>query len=146
MKALRACTLSMGLIALALTAPAAAERMQRFGDYEAHYSLVPTTLLNPRVAAGYGISRGRDRALLSISVLNAAGEPIRAEVTGVVKDLLGQERALELDEVVEGEAVYYLTEIRHGDREVLRFAIDIATPEGASHRLAFQQQMFWSDR
>lgn len=135
--------LAFTLLALGPTGPALAERMQSFGQHEAHYSLVPTTLLAAAVAADYGISRGRDRALLNVSILDAGGHPVQAQVSGTVKDLLGQQREIAFREIVEGEAVYYLAEIRHSDREVLRFAIDIETAGGETHQLTFQQKMYW---
>lgn len=133
----------LALLAIVIGTPAArAERMQRLGSYEVHYSLIPTLMLKPDIAAGYGISRSRDRALLNVSVIDPATGPVKARVDGVVRDLLGLTRTLEFQEVVEGEAVYYLATLRHDDQETLRFDIGIATPDGQSHRLEFQQKMY----
>ncbi len=125
---------------------AVAEQMQPIGDYQAHYSLVPTLFLTPEVAARYRVVRARDRALLNVSVLDADGTAVAAQVSGVVRNLLGQEQPLALRQVVEGEAVYHLAEVAHSDREVLRFLIDILTPDGARHRLEFSQKMYWEGR
>lgn len=134
------------LLTVLIGAPASAERMQRIGPFEAHYSLVPTTMLSAEVAASYRITRGRDRALLNVTILDASAMPVQAEVSGVVRDLLGQPSDLPFREVLEGGAVYYLAEIRHEDQEVLRFTIDVGTPDGGTHQVAFQQKMYWSDR
>jgi hypothetical protein len=134
------------VLTLSLAAPSVAEQMRRIGDFEAHYSLLPTTFLKPDIAARYGITRGRDQALLNVSILGADGVPVPAQLSGSVRDLLGQQRTLEFQEVQEGQAVYYLTTMRHDHREVLRLAIDIGTPDGAVHRLEFQQELFWADR
>jgi len=134
------------LLVAAVCLPAAAEQMRPIGDYQAHYSLMPTLFLNPEVAAGYGITRSRDRALLTVSILDSNGGPVTADVRGRVKDLLGAQQALAFEEVREGAAVYYLATIRHSDRDVLRFDIRITTPDGADHELAFQQKMYWEDR
>jgi hypothetical protein len=142
----RRAALLAGLVCWFAAATAAAERMQPIGDYRAHYSLVPTLFLKPEIAASYGIRRSRDRALLNVSILDADGAPVRASVSGTVRNLLEQQHALSLREVVEGSAVYYLAEVRHSDREVLRFAFDIVTPDGQRHRLTFQQQMYWEGR
>lgn len=132
------------LVVLWLAAGTAlAERMVRFGAYEAHYSLVPTTMLKPAIATRYDLTRARDRALLNVSVLDGNDAPVRAKVSGVVRDLLGQTSDIAFREVAEGEAVYYLAEIRHGDQDVLRFAIDVETPDGMVHELAFQQKLYW---
>lgn len=133
-------------LTLNLAAPAAAEQMRRIGAFEAHYSLLPTTFLKPDIAARYGITRGRDRALLNVSILDTDGLPVTAELSGSVRDLLGQRRTLEFQEVQEGDAVYYLATMRHDHREVLRLAIDIGTPDGAAHQVEFQQELFWADR
>jgi hypothetical protein len=134
------------LLALGLGAVAQAEQMQRIGSFEAHYSVVPTMFLKPDVAARYGITRGRDRALVNVAVLDRDDAPVRAAVSGRIRNLLEQDQPLEFREVTEGEAVYYLAEIRHGDRDVLRFAIDIETPDQTDHLVEFQQRMYWDGR
>lgn len=138
--------LAVTLVVLAASLPASAEQLQRIGTYEAHYSLVPTTFLRPEVASRYGLSRGRDRALLNVSVLDTDGTPVRASLTGTVRNLLEQTEVLEFREVQEGTAIYYLHELRHSDREVLRFHLDITPPDGVSYPLEFQQKMYWEGR
>jgi hypothetical protein len=130
------------LLAACVTAPAAAEQKQAIGDYDAHYSLVPTLFLKPDIADRHGIRRARDRALLNVSVLDGSDTPVRAAVSGHVKNLLGQDLRLEFREVLDGTAVYYLAVVQHTDREVLRFAIDITTPDAATHRLDLTQTMY----
>ena len=128
-------------LALCLAGPAAAEQMQPIGGFEAHYSVVPTTFLRPEIAASYDVTRGRDRA-----ILDAEGVPVRAEVSGVVRNLLEQVQPLEFRQVVEGVAVYYLAEVKHTDREVLRFALQVETPDGGTHDVRFNQKMYWEGR
>lgn len=133
---------ALALIPLLWIGQAAAEQKQVFGDYEAHYGVVPTLFLEPEVAGRYGLTRGRDQALVNVSVLGPGGLPVTAHVSGTVQDLLGQVRDLAFDEVVEGDAVYYLAVIHFDDLEVLRFAIEIGTPDGGAHDLTFQQKMY----
>ncbi|MEQ8858306.1 MAG: DUF4426 domain-containing protein [Pseudomonadales bacterium] len=137
---------AVALLALGTWLPASAEQFRQLGAYQGHYSLVPTTFLSPEVAADYGITRGRDRALLNVSIIDPDAGPVRAEVTGTVRDLLGIVQPLEFEEILEGDAVYYLATVKHADQEVLRFAIDVRTPDGASHLLTFQQKTYWDDR
>jgi hypothetical protein len=134
------------LLGICLATAANAEQMQPIGDYEAHYSLVPTLFLKPDIAARHDIRRGRDRALLNVSVLDAGGTPVRAKVTGYARNLLGQDLPLGFQEVQDGTAVYYLAVVRHTDREVLRFAIEITTPDAAVHRLDLTQTIYWEGR
>lgn len=133
---------AVAAVLLIVAAGARAEQKVRMGDYEAHYALVPTTMLGTHLATDYGISRAPDQVLLTISVIDARGTAVHARVSGVVRDLLGQERALYLREVVEGDAVYYLTGIRHDDEDVLRFDIEVTTPDGRTHALDFQQKVY----
>jgi hypothetical protein len=148
MRALR--TLLPILLGVALTfgiaITASAEQKQRIGAYDAHYSLVPTLFLKPEIAKRHGISRGRDRALLNVSILDGSNTPVQAAVAGHVKNLLGQETKLAFREVLDGTAVYYLAVVQHTDREILRFFIDIVTPDSATHRLDLTQKMYWEGR
>ena len=63
------------LVALSLVSVNAwAEQMAVFGDWEVHYSLIPTEFLTPEIASKYQVIRGSDRALLNISVVkNSVG-------------------------------------------------------------------------
>jgi len=138
--------LSAVLLLAVLAAPAGAEQFEQLGRFEAHYSVVPTTMLKPAIAADYGITRARDRALVNIALIDPQSGPLPAGVSGSVRDLLSVERPLEFTEVREGDAVYYLATIEHGDEETMRFFVDVETPDGASHRLEFQQKLYWTNR
>lgn len=131
---------------LLIAAGASAEQMQKLGDWEVHYVLVPTTFLNKDIAADYQIERGRDRALVNISILDNAGNPVVADVSGRVINLLSQSENLQFREVTEGPAVYYLADVRHTDRDVLRFEIQIVPPDQTSQLLKFQQKVYWEGR
>jgi len=129
-----------------ITPAAQAEQVQRLGDWDVHYVLIPTSFLKPEIAARHGIARGRDRAMLNISVLDSDGLPVAVEISGNIRNLLEQVQALTFIEVREGTAVYYLAEVKHSDREILRLSIEIAPPDGSKQVLQFQQQMFWDGR
>ena len=120
-----------------------AQQMQRFGDYELHYIVIPPTMLQPEIAARYGIRRGKDRALCNISVINSDGAGVRADLTGSSQNPLGQRQGLSFSEVVDGEAIYYLATIRHADEEIHRINID-ASVVGASTTLKLQQKLYWA--
>jgi hypothetical protein len=134
------------LLAAAVIVPASAEQKRSIGAYDAHYSVVPTLFLKPEIAARHGISRGRDRALLNVSVLDRTDTQVKATVSGTVRNLLGQQLKLEFREVLDGTAVYYLAVVQHTDREVLRFDIDITTPDAVVHQLDLTQTLYWQDR
>ena len=138
----------VALTVLALLVPGAlhAEQKQMLGPYEAHYVVVQSTFLQEDVAAKYGIVRGQGRALMNLSFLDESLRPVAVSLSGVSRNLLGQEVPLEFREVREGPAIYYLAEVRHTDRETLRFRVQVTTPDGQARELAFQQQMFWDDQ
>ncbi|MGD8416655.1 MAG: DUF4426 domain-containing protein [Pseudomonadales bacterium] len=123
-----------------------AEQMQRLGPFQAHYAVVQSTFFDETVARRYEIVRGRDRAVVNVSILDADGKPVSATVEGSVTNLLGQVTPMAFKEIREGEAVYYLAQIKHTDRETLRFKVAITTPDGIERQLDFQQQMFWDGR
>lgn len=134
------------LLALLLSAPAHAEQKQMLGPYESHWAVVQSTFFSEAVAGKYGIVRGRDRALMNLSFLDPSLTPVPVSLKGVARNLLGQEVALDFREVREGPAIYYLAEVRHTDRETLRFSIQVTTPDGETREMTFQQQMFWDGR
>jgi hypothetical protein len=131
---------------LTLMPSAQAEQFRRLGAWDVHYVVIRTSFLKPEIAARNNIVRGRDRALLNLSVLGRDGQPVAAEVTGTVRNLLEQVQPLEFQTVREGTAIYYLAEVRHTDRETLRFAIDIVPPDGIPQQLRFQQQLYEDGR
>ncbi len=120
-----------------------AEQKRVFGDYEVHYIVLPTTFLKAKVADRYNLPRGRDRALVNVSILDAAGSAVAGQITGSSENLLGQRQQLTFTEVTEGEAIYYLALLRHADEEFHRVAIDVVLPNGETGEIRFQQQMFW---
>lgn len=137
------------LLALALmfaVTPATAEQYEKLGPFDVHYVVVPSSFFSPEIAERYDIVRGRDRALMNVSVLDAGQTAVAVAIAGTATNLLGQQQALEFREVREGDAVYYLAQVRYTDRETLRFAVDITAPEDVTRTLQFQQQMYWDDR
>lgn len=125
---------------------AGAEQMRRLGNWDVHYVLIPTMFLNKDIAANNQITRGRDRALLNISVIGDDGTPVAADVSGFVMNLLGQQQALDIVEVREGSAIYYLATLKYTDREVLRFEVTITPPDDIPQVLKFQQQVYWEEQ
>ena len=118
-----------------LSAPARAERSHVQGGYTVHYNAIPTTVLSPEVARQYGITRSAGRALINIAVLRSPGESaqpqaVRARVLAHVRSLIGQRMPIELREIVEQDAVYYIGDFRVRGEERLRFELEI-TPDGA---------------
>ena len=132
-------------LALLAASPVHAEQKAVFGDREAHYVVFPSIFLSAEIAQRYGLPRAKDISILNLSVLDAAGQGTPAQLAGRTTNLLGQISPLTFREIREGQAIYYLAEIRHANREVLRFALEIKPPEGEAHQLRFQQELFWAE-
>ncbi len=120
------------LLGLIATTSALAQQSTRFGGYELHHSIVYTTFLSPEVAAEYGIARGADKAILTLSVRNVdsgeiAGRPMT--IDGRTWDLItGGD--MDIKEIREGRATYYIIPFEFLDREY-RFFEFTFQPEGA---------------
>ena len=120
------------LLGLIVTTTALAQQSTRFGQYELHHSIVYTTFLSPEVASEYGIARGTDKAILTLSVRDVdsgeiAGRPMA--IDGRTWDLItGGD--MDIKEIREGRATYYIIPFEFLDREY-RFFEFTFQPEGA---------------
>ncbi len=131
------------LIALLLGSNALAQQSSQFDEFELHHSIVYSTFLSPKVAAEYGIVRGADKAILTLSVRNAnsgeiAGRPM--EIEGKTWDLITGGK-MNIQEIKEGKATYYIIPFEFLDREY-RFFEFAFRPDGSekqySHKMKVQ--------
>ncbi|NKI35029.1 DUF4426 domain-containing protein [Wenzhouxiangella sp. XN79A] len=132
--------------ALLLAAGAApAQQAERFGPYEVHYNALNTNLLTPEVARAYGIQRAGTRAMLNVTVLHTEdNRAVPATVTASATNLTNQRRSIELREVRDQEAIYYLGTFRVTDEEWMNFSIEVQ-PEGRvgpPFTFSFRQQFY----
>ena len=124
-----------------------AEQSQDFGQYVVHYNAISTDSLLPEVARQYGITRSKNRGMLTMTVLkkvmNTAGTPVEAKVSGTATNLSQQLRTLDLRQIRDGSAVYYLSEFPITNREVLDFNLQV-TPkdENNGFTVKFRQEFF----
>ena len=109
------------------------ESSQTFGAYTVHYSAFTADTLPPSMAKAYGVTRSKNRAVLTLSVLKQSvgptGTAVRAKVVATATNLTGQLKKIDLREIDEGTGVYYLAEFPVAHEEVLDFRIKV-TPEG----------------
>jgi hypothetical protein len=123
------------------------ENFQEFGDYVVHFNAQATSMLPPEVARAYGIQRSSNRAMINVTVIRkvpgSTGQPTQAVVSVDASNLTGQLKEVDVREVREGEAIYYIGELSVANRETLIFNISVR-PEGAteSFRVRFQQQFY----
>ncbi|MFO7594574.1 MAG: DUF4426 domain-containing protein [Pseudomonadota bacterium] len=143
---LRALFLSL-IFLFTLPGPAQAEQYRQFGDYRVHYSAFKSDMVSPEVAKAHGLTRSRYRAIINITVLKKNGEngyaPVSARVDGTARDIHSKIRQLEMQEIREGTAIYYLAEIPIVDKQRLTFEIRVI-PEGEeiARSLSFERQFF----
>ena len=134
--------------AAVLVSPAIAQQAEDIGRHWVHYNTFNTAFLTPEVARAYGIDRSGQRSLLNIAVVrkNESGldTPVRARVSARASNLAGQQRDLEMREIVDGDAIYYIASFRIHNRERLNFVVDVEPLDGASRRstVRFQQTFY----
>lgn len=121
------------------------ESSKSVGPYEILYSLVPTTFISEDVAASYHIVRGKDQAMINVSVRkkDGAGDTAStAAVSGSYSDLM-QSKPLAFREVREKDAIYYIAAFRHGNKELLRFELKVQ-PDAAvpMQTIVFSRKLF----
>ncbi|RUO60490.1 DUF4426 domain-containing protein [Pseudidiomarina insulisalsae] len=136
--------LSSLALSLLWATPVMAQQSQRLGPWEVHYNAFNSTLLRPEMAQQYGLERSPTLATVNIAVLAAEkpGKPAQqVEISGIVRNPLSVEQKLEFDEVIEGEAVYYLAQVPFTNLETLRFFITIKQGNQAQE-LRFSEE-FW---
>ena len=144
-------TRSYGIVSLLLscciTAPVWAERSDSFGDYQIHYNALTTDLIGPSVARAYNIIRSKDLALVNIAVLRRVLgtplQPVRATVKVEAVNLNSQLRTMEIRELNDAGAIYYIGEIPVSHKETLIFKLEV-TPESeeATYTTTFKQAFY----
>ena len=133
----------IGLLAALLTLPALAERKHSVGEYDIHYIAFNSGFLQPDIAAAAGLVRSKTQGVINVAALKA-GKASTAQVSGQVKNLMGQSTALTFRQVTESGAIYYLAQFPFSSREILSFTLDVRQGDDA-HRITFNQEMFPDD-
>lgn len=131
----------LGLLVLAISAQAQVDQpkeistTEKFGDYTVHYNVFNSTDIPAKVAEAYKLVRGKDRALVNISLTKTENGStslgLPAIVSGASKNLMQQKRTLKFIEIKEGNATYYLAPFVFNNEEVLHFDIQVSTDANA---------------
>lgn len=104
---------------------------QQFGAYTVHYTVFNSRHIPASVAEAYQLVRGRDRAMVNISLTKtqqgttSLGLP--AQVSGHSKNLMQQIQTLKFIEIQEGEATYYIAPFVFNNEDVLHFNVQVKT-------------------
>ncbi|MEJ2321727.1 MAG: DUF4426 domain-containing protein [Gammaproteobacteria bacterium] len=126
---------------------ASAENSTTEDGYTIHHNAITTDMLSPEIAREYGLIRSRNRAMLNVSVIqmmkDSLGKPVEAEVRASTTNIIGQQRRLNMREIREGDAIYYIADFLVRNEEKLNFHIDVK-PEGNATWIpaTFSQQFY----
>ena len=126
-----------------LAVPAAGEPAAL--DHEIDYKAFNSTFLRPEVAKLYGIDPDNRVGVVMVSVYqkDALGVGVEACVSGAARNLLGQIKGLNFDEIREGSAIYHISTFRFSSEEHITFEVDVEiAATGGLHELKWKQQ-FW---
>jgi len=129
-----------------VTAVAHAEISQKFGPLEIHYNALTTDELLPDVARAYKIERSKTRGLLTLSVLKqnpvGAPTPVPAKLKVYATNLSQQLAHVEMREIREGTAVYYLGEFRIVAPDTLKFTATVEVAGEPKREMVFEQKFY----
>lgn len=119
-----------------------------FGEYTVHINAFNSDTLQPSMAKAYNIVRSKNRGLLTISVvkksLSANPKPVKAKVSGKATNLTGQLKDIQIREINDGGAVYYISEFQVADKEVLDFTIYLTPNDHTSPFTVELRQQFYT--
>ena len=134
------------VLVAAYSQPVAAEQVAKFGDIEIHYNAMLTSELNADVAKSYKIDRSSNRGLLTVAALKknklGVAEPVAAKISASAVNLNSQLSNIDMREIKEGQAIYYLGDFRLSAPETLKFNLNV-TPQGGKTRTVDFQQAFY---
>lgn len=119
---------------------------EKFGDYTVHYNVFHSTDIPAKVAESYKLVRGKDRALLNVSLTKTENGQtslgLPAKVSGITRNLMQQQQALTFIEIKEGDATYYLAPFVFNNEEVLHFDIGVIQGDNKPMALTFNRTLY----
>jgi Domain of unknown function (DUF4426) len=117
------------------------------GEHVVHFNAQSTDQLPPEIAGAYNIVRSKNRAMLTVSLINkASNQPVAGDVSVKTVNLTGQMKNVtmrRIDEPGDPPAIYYIGTTPVANHETLIFDISV-TPEGAkaASEVRFKQQFY----
>ena len=131
----------MAAIGLCVTLPAKSGEII-LDDVHIYYSAFPSRLIPPGVAAAHDLTRAEDLMMINISI-KKGDQPIEADISGDVTNILGQARAIRFVPIVEQDALYYLGEVIVDEKDWLRFYLTIDSDSMSEpYELQFERRFY----
>lgn len=130
---------------VSLSAFAQDDYLKKFDKYTVYFSVFPSTAITPDIAQRYELVRGKNRVYVNIAVVpnDQSFGGVAAKVSGVAANLMQQQKPLEFKAIEEPNATYYLAALRHSDREIFHFTIDVKPDEHASsYQVKFTKELY----
>ena len=119
----RLLTLTLGLLLFAQ----AQAGQEDFGDYQVHWSVFPSTFLNPEVARANNLQRSRGIGIINISIMTEGEHgqirPVGGQVQGQVTNDIQQVNFLAFRRIQEGDAVYFIAQYQYRSGDLMTFNI-----------------------
>ena len=119
-----------------------------FENYRVQHVVFNSTFIQEDIAKTYGLKRSKYESLLNISVYDKRSKKtiatVPAKITGTVKNLMQQQKTLDVIEINEKDTVYYLAPIRVANEELLHFELSI-TPKGSDPLIVKFSQTVYAD-
>jgi hypothetical protein len=120
---------------------------EAFGEYTVHYNVFNSTSIPAKVAEAYKLVRGKDRALVNISLTKTENSQtslgLPAKVSGTTKNLMQQTQILNFIKIEEGDATYYIAPFVFNNEEVLHFDIKVsADANGKPMAIKFNRTLY----
>lgn len=107
-------------------------------EYELHYIALNSTFLDPEIAQRYDLVRSKARGFINVSLLqkfpDGRTKAVMAVVQGKRTNEIQQQQSLNFQQIVEGEAVYYLAQLAFAEGDPIRIDLEVY-PSGASQPL-----------
>ena len=124
-----------------------AENSTKVDGYTIHHNIITTDFLSDDVARSYGIIRSKNRAMLNVSVIKdkegTTGTPVNASVKANMTNIYGQQRGLNLREIHEADAIYYIGTFLVRNGETLNFHLDVKPERESKYSpAAFSEEFF----
>ncbi|AGY91354.1 hypothetical protein SPICUR_01675 [Spiribacter curvatus] len=119
-----------------------AQQSDRFGEYEIHYSAIPTGMLNERVAREYGIVRSRTQGMVMVTILRN-GEAVSGRVDILARDEDDELTEIGAQRVREDGWVSYVGTFPIEAGDAFTFEIEVNPHAGGEvYPVAFQQTFY----
>jgi len=122
--------LAFGLMLVSITSQAG---QKDFGEYQVHWSVLPSTFLAPEVAQANNLQRSRGIGIVNISIMtedeHGQIQPVSGQVEGQVSNDIQQVNFLAFRRIQEGDAVYFIAQYQYQSGDLMTFNVT-ARPSG----------------